>query len=82
MELNDSSLQNPNKGLFNSVLHSSVAAPVLKLRILKVACLQCHNVTSKKRLSPIGFSKHTRRNFKLLHIFPLEPGAPYFLRDR
>ena len=42
-ESSGSSLQNHIKGLSNGVLHSSVAAPVLKLRVLKVARLQGHN---------------------------------------
>ena len=48
-ESSDSSLQSPSKGLSNGVLHSSVAAPVLKLHMLKVACLQGRNVIGKKR---------------------------------
>ena len=55
MKSSDSSLQIPSKGLSNGVLQSSVAVPVLKLRMLKVACLQGHNVIGKKRSSPIGF---------------------------
>ena len=51
------SLQSPSKGLSNGVLglQTSVAATVLKSRMLKVACLQGHNVISKKLPSPIGF---------------------------
>ena len=55
MESSNSSLQSPSKSLFNDVLHFSVAAPVLKLRMLKVACLQGHYVMGEKRPSPIGF---------------------------
>ena len=51
-ELDDSSLQIPSNGLSNGVLYSSVAIPVLKLRMLKVACLQGHNVMSRKRQVP------------------------------
>ena len=47
-ESSNSSLQSPSKGLSNGLLYSSVAAPVLKLRMLKVACLQGHNVIGKK----------------------------------
>ena len=54
-ESNNSSSQSPSKGLFNGVLHSSVAAPVLKLRMLKVACLQGHKVMGEKRPSSTGF---------------------------
>ena len=39
-------LQSSDKGLSKNVLHSSVAALVLKLRMLKVAFLQGHNVIS------------------------------------
>ena len=51
-ESSGSSLQSLSKGLSNGVLHSS---SILKLRLLKVAYLQGHNVIGKKRLSPIGF---------------------------
>ena len=51
----DSLLQSPSKGLSNSVLYSSVPVPVLNLRMLKVACLQGHNVMGKKQLCSIGF---------------------------
>ena len=54
-ESSDSSSQSSSKGLSNSVLHFSLAALVLKLRMLKVACLQGHNMMDKKRQSPIGF---------------------------
>ena len=47
-ESSNSLLQSPSKGLSNGVSHSSVAAPVLKLRMLKVACLQGHNVMGKE----------------------------------
>ena len=50
----DSSLQSLSKGLSNSVLYFTVAVPVLKLCMLKVACLQGHNAKSKKRWNPIG----------------------------
>ena len=46
-ESNDSSLQSSNKSLSNGVLHSLVAALVLKLCMLKVACLRSHNVIIK-----------------------------------
>ena len=54
-ESGDSSLQSHSKSLSNGVLYTSVAVPVLKLRMLKVACLQSHNVIGKKQISPIGF---------------------------
>ena len=43
-ECSDSSLQSSSKGLSNRVLYSFVFVPVLNLRMLKVACLQGHNV--------------------------------------
>ena len=49
-ESSDSSLQSPRKGLSNGVLYSSVAVSVLKLRMLKVACLQGLNVKSKNEV--------------------------------
>ena len=55
VESSNSSLQIPSKDLSNGVLHSSVADPVLKLRMLKVSCLQGYNVIGKKRPSPISF---------------------------
>ena len=55
MESSDCSFQSPSNGLFNGVLHSSVAAPVMKLRLLKVAYLQGYNVMGKIQLSPLGF---------------------------
>ena len=48
-ESSNKSLQSPSKSLSNGVLYFSVAVLVLKLRMLKVACLQSHNVISKKR---------------------------------
>ena len=55
-ELNDISLQVFIRVCLTvHVLNSSVAAPVLKLLMPKVACLQCYNVIGKKRLSPISF---------------------------
>ena len=51
----DSSLQIPSKGSSNGLLHSSVAVSVLKLRMLKAACLQGHYVKGEKRPSPIGY---------------------------
>ena len=57
---NGSSLQTPSTGLSNGALHSSVAASILKLRMLKDACLQGQNMMGKKRLS-YGLLKHTVR---------------------
>ena len=51
----DSSLQSLSKSLSNGVLYSFVAVPILKLHMLKVACLQGHYVIRKKRGSPVGF---------------------------
>ena len=50
----NSSLQSPNKGFFNGVFHSSIAALIWKLCMLKIAYLQDHNVIGKKRISPTG----------------------------
>ena len=57
----NSSLQIPSEDLSNSVLYSSVVVPVLKLRMLKVTCLQGHNVIGKKRQSSTGFKAHSKK---------------------
>ena len=62
------------------VLHSSVVAPVLKLRMPKVACLQGHNVIGKKRLS-YRLLKHTMRKCRVItHLSLRARGSKLFPR--
>ena len=70
MESGNSLLQIPKTGLSNGVLHFSIAGPVLKLCMLKVACLQGHYVMGKNDQVPEAFKAHSKKMPRYCTFFP------------
>ena len=75
----DSSLKSPGENLSNSLLHFTVATPILKLHLLKVVCLQGHKVIGKNDQVPCAFKAHSKKCLVLTHLYPRARGSKHFL---